>query len=544
MNISVRSLKALGWTGSLLGCLGMGMAWAGPNGPADKKPARVESKPAKPATLSPVPSAAPTSTPATKPAAAKPAPPTNEHAPGVPVGPNTNYTVQVPAISIESSSPVMCNIGKTMEHHLLVKNIGSTPAEQIEVRGTFSLTCTFLSTQPKAEVDGSTVVWRLPRLDANAQQKLSVQLKPTSTGEMSCSTTVTFSSSSALKVQVGQPKLKLVCEGPKDTLVGSDVHVMLTVINTGTGRASGVRVRQDTGDVLQASSRTAAQIEVGTLEPGESRPVETLARAREPGTMRIALVADSEDDVKASVDHTVQVRAPKLELSSTGPDFRYLNRKATYQYVISNPGDAPALNVNLSIGLPEGLQFIEATSGGFYNQQKRTVEWVPGIIEAGQKQEFAVTVLAKKEGEHLQRATAWADHNLQASAQQTVKVGGTPSVVMEVVDAEDPIETGAVTSYEIRVTNRGSKAAERVQLVAHVPDGMQPMSAEGPTKFHIEGQQVIFDELPILNAQAAATCKVKVKGTKPGTVLFRAELTSPSLTRALSAEQATEVYGE
>jgi uncharacterized repeat protein (TIGR01451 family) len=166
------------------------------------------------------------------------------------------------------------------------------------------------------------------------------------------------------------------------------------------------------------------------------------------------------------------------------------------------------------------------------------------MIDAGQEHEFGLTVLAKTEGEHLQRVAAWADNGLRASADKFIRVGSTPSVVMEVADLDDPIETGAITAYEIRIANRGTKAADHVQVVATVPEGLEAVSADGPAKYRIDGKQVVFEALPSLNAKSAITLKVRAKGVKAGKVLFRAELTSPSLGQALTAEQATEVYGD
>ncbi len=468
--------------------------------------------------------------------------------PGLTIGSNTNYAQQVPAISIEASSPMISNVGKPFEQQILVKNVGSVPADQVEVRGTFSLQATFLATEPKADINGSTLIWRFPRLEVGAQEKLTIQLKPLIPGELSCNTVVSFSSSTAVKVQVGQPKLKLACEGPTDTQVGSELHLVLTVTNTGTGPASNVRIRQLLPGVYQTSSARAAgsplQIEVGVLEPGESRVVQTAAPTREPGQVRIALVAESDDGTQATVDHVVKIRTPKLSLNSSGPDFRYLNRKATYQFELANSGDAIAEKVNVMVGLPEGFQYVEAGTGGIYDKDKRTVTWQFAGLDAGQRVELPLTVLAKTEGEHLQRAAAWAENCAPVKAEKLTRVEGSASIIMEVIDTEDPVEIGSETTYQIHVANRGSKAAEHVTIVANAPEGMQVMGAEAPIAYHTQGQQVIFDEIPVLAPQSVITLKVQAKGLRRGNVRFQAELSSESLNSPITAEQMTEIYGD
>jgi uncharacterized repeat protein (TIGR01451 family) len=468
--------------------------------------------------------------------------------PGLPFGAENNYVQQVPAVSLETSSPVMANVGKVVEQQILVKNVGSVAAEQVEISGNVSIDAELISTEPKADISRSTLVWRFAKIPAGAQQKIIVRVKPLIAGELSLQTKVALRSTASVKTQIREPKLKLTCDGPASVVVGSEVRVMLTVANTGTAPAEGIKIRQIVPAIAQASHRAAAatpmSMEVGTLQPGESRVFDTSSVARDPGLVRVILVAESQDGAHATAEHSLKITAPKLALITNGPDFRYLNRKATYQIVLTNPGDAMATNVNVMVGLPEGLEFIDASSDGTYNSEKRTISWAVGMLDAQQKREFSITVLPKTEGEHLQRAVAWADSNLLAKADKTTRVEGTVSMLMEVVDADDPIEIDNDTTYQIHLVNRGSKAAERVQVQAAVPDGLKILGVEGTGLYRIQGQQVIFEPIASLAPQSATVLQVRVKGIKKGTQRFRAVMTCPGLSNSIITEESTEVYGD
>jgi len=467
--------------------------------------------------------------------------------PGLPIGAETNYVQQVPAISLETSSPVLANVGKVVEQQILVKNVGSVPAEQVEISGSVSIDAELISTEPKADISNSTLVWRFAKIPAGAQQKITVRVKPLIAGELSLQTKVALRSSASVKTLVREPKLKLTCDGPTSVVVGAEVRVMLTVANIGTAQAEGIKIRQVVPGVTQASHRAAGTpmlMDVGTLQPGESRVLDTSSVARDPGLVRIILVAESQDGARATAEHSLKITAPKLALITNGPDFRYLNRKATYQFSLSNPGDAMATHVNLMVGLPEGLEFIDASSDGTYNPEKRTVSWVVGMLDAYQKREFSISVLPKTEGEHLQRAVAWADSNLLAKADKTTRVEGTVSLLMEVVDVEDPIEVDHETTYQIHLVNRGTKAAERIQVAAAVPEGLKILGVEGTGLYRIQGQQVIFEPIASLAPQSATVLQVRVKGIAKGTHRFRAVLSCPSITNAIITEESTEVYGD
>ncbi len=467
--------------------------------------------------------------------------------PGLPIEANTNYVQQVPALSIETSSPIAANVGRIVEQQILVKNVGSVAAEAVEIRGTLSITCELVGTQPKAEVVDNALVWRLGTLAAGGEQKLTVRVKPVEAGELECRTSLSFKSVAALKVQVREPKLKLTCDAPQAVTVGSEVRFAMTVINTGSGTAEGVKIRQVLPGVVQASAKDAAQplvIDVGTLEPGESRMVETVSRADASGTVKINLVAECQGQARATAEHTLQVQAAKLDLTTEGPDFRLLNRKASYQMLLTNRGNAIATGVHLMVGLPEGLQYVDAEGDAIYDPVKRTVAWIVGAMEAGASQEFTLTVLPKSEGEHMQRAVAWADHNLIAKSDKVTRVEGFSSLTMQIGESEDPIEVGGEVAYQIQIANRGSKAAEHVQVTAVVPTGMELVGVASPLKYETQGQAIVFDAIPAVAAESTTVVQVRLKGAKKGDQRFRAMMRAPSLSTAVVTEEGTMVVGE
>src|SRR4029077_16714094 len=87
------------------------------------------------------------------------------------------------------------------------------------------------------------------------------------------------------------------------------------------------------------------------------------------------------------------------------------------------------------------------------------------------------------------------------------------------------------TAYEIRVTNTGSKTETNLKLVCTIPDEMQFKTAQGPARFHEQGKDIVFDELPKLAPRADAIYRVMVKGIAAGDVRFRAQITSTNFVK-------------
>ena len=145
-------------------------------------------------------------------------------------------------------------------------------------------------------------------------------------------------------------------------------------------------------------------------------------------------------------------------------------------------------------------------------------------------------------GEFKFQGSAQASRGLKEQKEHVTTVEGLSAIMLEVVDTEDPIEVGAETAYEIRVTNTGSKTETNLKLVCTIPDEMQFKTAQGPARFHEQGKDIVFDELPKLAPRADAIYRVMVKGIAAGDVRFRAQITSTNLVKPVMEMESTRIY--
>jgi hypothetical protein len=155
-------------------------------------------------------------------------------------------------------------------------------------------------------------------------------------------------------------------------------------------------------------------------------------------------------------------------------------------------------------------------------------------------------VLAINTGEHHHKANVTAARGLKGDAEVVTRVEGLPALLMELVDLDDPVEVGADTAYEIRVTNTGSKTETNLQLICTVPDKMEFRGATGAAncKFRVQGKDVVFEPLPRLAPRADVVYRVNVRGIAPGDLRFRARITADGLTEPVLKEESTKVYGD
>ena len=134
-----------------------------------------------------------------------------------------------------------------------------------------------------------------------------------------------------------------------------------------------------------------------------------------------------------------------------------------------------------------------------------------------------------------------ADDDLVAAAETITRVEAMADLRLEVKDPEGPVPVGADASYELHVRNRGTKAAENVEVLAYFSNGVEPVSADGQTH-RISPGQVVFDPIPAIPPATEVVLKVKAKAGLAGNHVFRAEVHCKTMGTRLVREEVTHYY--
>src|SRR5690606_2403477 len=127
-------------------------------------------------------------------------------------------------------------------------------------------------------------------------------------------------------------------------------------------------------------------------------------------------------------------------------------------------------NVRVVHSIPAGFQLIRADKGGTFEPATSEVVWYVGRLEPGQNADFALELKAISLGEFEHRVSATSEGGAGAETTMATTVDGTASLVVEVLDLDDPVEVGSETAYEVRVRNEGTKSASNVAIECHVPE--------------------------------------------------------------------------
>jgi uncharacterized repeat protein (TIGR01451 family) len=460
--------------------------------------------------------------------------------PGLPL--NTPAGNQAPGLCLEWTGPPQARVGQSADYTLAVRNLRGVAVQGVVVRVQLAPGVETIATEPKAMVAGNVLTWELDTIRAKQEAHLHVRVVPTSKGKLACHATLTFHESSALTIEVTEPKLALKATAPETVMAGEPVTFAFLVSNPGDGSAQHVKVHALLSDGLEHSLGKAVVFEVGDLASGESRTIQLTCGTKATGEQRCEIMAEAEGDLKAQDRIRLNVVVPRLDLEAAGPGLRYLDRKAVYVFKVVNPGEVPATNVTITDVVPAGFKFTAASDGGRYDFATRTASWFLGEVGPGQVKEVKLEAVAVSLGEHHHKVTAQAARGLAVFQDVSTHVEGLSALTVEVVDPEDSIEVGANTTYEIRLTNSGSKTETDIRLASVIPETMQFQNAQGPTSFQVQGKDVVFEPLPKLVPRAYVTYRISVKALAPGDVRFKAQITSTTLVEPIVEMKWTRIY--
>jgi len=450
---------------------------------------------------------------------------------------------QTPSLMLRKLAPDEIQVGKPAIFEIVLRNTGSVTAHGVEVRDEVPKGTQLISTTPQASrTEGGELIWELGTLKPGDETTLEVQLLPVSEGEIGSVASVRFSSDASVKTHATRPELAVSVTAPPQVLIGQRLMLRIKVSNPGTGVATGVVLEERVPEGLAHEAGAEIEYEIGNLNPNESRELELELTAVKPGSMMNMLVVRGEGNLIAEDRRELEIVAPALEVALSGAKRRFLDRPATYTVSVSNPGTAPAKGVELVTYLPKGLEFISANNSGQYDPQTGAVYWLLEELPPQQTGSVTLTTLATEAGEQVLRIEGTAQQGVSVKQEQPIVIEGVAAILFQLADVNDPIEVGSETTYEIHVINQGSKAASNVQIAAELPGELMFQTAEGPTRFRLEGQRVVFESLPSLAPKADTTYRVKVQGQAPGDLRLRVLLLTDEMRTPVTKEESTQVF--
>ncbi len=447
-------------------------------------------------------------------------------------------------LRVETIGPAAMVIGETAQLSVRISNLGTTEARNASVRISIPKSLEMVSAEvedgstrmQKESISGSLLIWSIDQVPARAERRLTLSVVPRAADAVDLAIEWSVApASSVARIQVQQPRLELALQGPSELVYGDTKVFTVTVSNPGNGDAKQVALRLALGD------ESADTLQVGTIPAGTSRKYEVEVTARQAGPMNIVALAQAANDLQAETQQKIQVRRADLKIEAIGSALKYAGSVGTYQIRIANRGDAPAGDVKAVVRLPSAAKYVLGLDG--VQQQGSNLSWSVGHLAAGEERTYRFFCQVNQEGDARFDFVVRDEGGPEAAGNVVTKVEAIADLKMIVNDPKGPIAVGAEVVYEIQVTNRGTKEATGVQILAQFSEGIEPSAAEG-AKAEIVTGQVVFQPIARLNPAETIKLSVKAKADRDGNHVFRAELRCHNPEYRLVAEDTTTFFGD
>jgi uncharacterized repeat protein (TIGR01451 family) len=499
-----------------------------------------------PTTITPAPLTPPASTPVTPAPVAQP----------TQAGAAAKVTQTV---TLEAVSPESVVFGGEFRYELIVKNAGTVAVTGVRVEDEVPAGAKYLGSEPQAELNADRLAWAVGTLEAGAEKRIVVRVKPGDEGELRSRAVVSYVAAVEARTKVTRPRVGVVVTGAEVAKAGEEPTFQIKITNTGTGPALGMTLQAFLSEGLVHPAGAKLEIkDMPALPPGETRTIPLKVTAAKAGPQWCQVVVAAQGSQDATGKASVNVLEPQLQVTQTGPAKCLVRAEPVYEITLANPGTAATDPVGVYAAVPEGFEFVQASEGGAFNATNRAVVWKLAGLAPGGSKSLTVKLRATAEADGALRTVAQAvpeqpaqgvapaggvakpaGRVLEAKAETAVKAEGIAAVRFEVLDLDDPVEVGKEVVYEVRVVNQGTGACTNVQLVAGLPEGCTFTGSSGPTQVKAQGQAIIFDPIPNLGVKGEAVYKLKLRGAAPGDTRFRVQLTCDQVRTPVVKEENT-----
>jgi uncharacterized repeat protein (TIGR01451 family) len=475
---------------------------------------------------------------------AKPAPNMAAHAapnataaPNAGAAPKTGYTSSAPEgglVRMQKSAPAVAAVGDTFTYTLMT--VAQADVGDVVITDMLPAGVSYVSSDPAAEVNGKTLVWKSASMARGETKTYKVTVKAEAEGEMMNCATVSAVPRVCMSTLIGKAQLDLTKTGPATASLNSNITYTVTVKNTGNIPAKNVVVSDA---VPQGMSGQAVSVTIPELPPGAFRKLPVIFKATQRGNITNVATAESSNAAKVSAQSTTLVQQPGLKIEKTTKDTEILiNRTATYTILVKNTGDTPLTGVMVNDNAAAGTTITEAV-GGSINANVAT--WNIGELAAGATKELTVKVVSKQPGKFCNTATVTSAQMLRDSSQSCTEWRGVTGVLVEVVDDPDPIQVGETSTYTIRITNQSANGTvDDLSVKVLFSAEINPTTASNNGS--ISGKTVTFPTVPTLGPKASATFTIVGKGVSAGDARTKVQVTTRMRQNPIEQTESTTVY--
>jgi uncharacterized repeat protein (TIGR01451 family) len=434
--------------------------------------------------------------------------------------------------------------GQPVAYQIQVKNRGAEMLAEVSVVLPIPPGTRIVPTDPDAERQNESLQWKLGNMEPQQERVLRFDVQSIQPGEVHLRPRATFGPGAGLTTSVVRAPFSLSVTGPEGATVGETVVFNVQVGNHTSSPIANVNLRCELSDGLaHAQGREVTADLAEPLLPSQVRaiPLETLVRA--PGRQQITVNATAIGGHRGQASWSVPVSEASLVLVQRGPRQANVGEVLTFRLEVRNPGRSAVGPVRLSQTLPEGISFGSASTSGMFEVATQAIVWTLPALQAGEMQAVTFTAQGRKPGDWAMPVTAGATGIAEARATQAVRIDSAPTASLTLKTQDDRLAINGETVCEVRLYNQGPNNMRDARLVVQIPEGLDVVAVEGPTKWQQRGKQVVFEPMAELRPRVDAIYRVRVRAVSGTDATIQAELNAAGLEKPQQAFRAIRITG-
>lgn len=483
-------------------------------------------------------------------------------------------TWTAPYLSLRVTGPAEVAPGAAVTYRIDVQNPGELPAKDVLVTNPVPAGLNFTGANPPPTTTGPELQWRLGDLPARQSRTIEVSFSAERAGTVNnCASARAadgLSAQDCATTTIVSPTVEISLAGPAQAVVGQQVALAATVTNRSGLPATGLLLvsRFDPG-LEHAAAASPIELDLSTLQPGESRRVDIMFRVTRAGRLCATAEIVGEGVVKARAEACLTSSQPAdgvpgvqppagptagpqepavLQIRKTGPNRQRVGEEAQFKIDITNTGRGTATNLKLVDSYDLALNPVMATDGFAFAGDD--LIWRVDVLPPGRTIRFEINCRClSRVARACNRATVTCDEGARADAEACLEIiAAEMPLAMTVADLRDPLAVGNDTTYEIRVTNQSEVSDRNVVVTGTLAAIMAPIDAltrgPGNVRHTIEGQVVRFAPISELRPGETVVFRIGARAVRTGDAVLRVEAASANTAQPVTAQETTSVFQE
>ncbi len=443
-----------------------------------------------------------------------------------------------PIVRVTVENPREINIGKPASFTVSVSNAGKAMAHDVVVDTNVPTHAELSGTTPKpSEIQGSTVRFRIGDLAPGATRKLTLVAIPRTIAPIKLGATTTFSSATQSTLIVRQPMLKLLAQVAPRVEIGTEVDMVLRVVNTGDGRADDVVVTPQLVEGEVQGTPLRQPVKIGSLKPGESKEVQFSVIPTRRGKLATSFKGTNADGLEASAESTIQVLQAGLAVSAVGPVVQPIAREGNYEIQVTNPGDASTGSTLVVVKIPAGME-VTAAAEHSYDKSTRSLRWRITKLRPSDVVKLPFKAETTVAGDQTLKVVAQCERIDDATATHTTSVISRSNLIVTVVNDQELAAIEDQVSFKVSVVNAGSKPVDDLRVNVAMPSGLLAVPS---ADYQVEEGRISFPVHKLASGEKV-TLGFRAVGKRVGEHFVQVQVGGGALSRQLTFDSSTYCY--